>query len=414
MHASLTDIKKIALKEKVSPESLTESVKKSEALIITSRRGAGPVGIGRDLRAKFATIVGTSTAEPDIDAAVRKAKIAVQHGASVIHNGSAGGDVREIQKRLLDAVEVPMAVCHPIGVMADACFKKRRFADLKEGEFIKQVRSDMEQGVEVVLLPLGVTRALVGKLKSSNRLMPCCSKSGSIMAAWIAHNRQENPYCVHFDEILEMAREYNTTLSIVAAFRSGCIHDALDEVQYEELKNIKEYVDRTRKAGVNIKAGSGGHIPADKIGEFFRYQKKLLKVPVISFGPQVSDISMGHDHISAAMGQLTALLSGADIIFSITPAEHLSMPDEEQTGQGCISARIACHSADIAKGKDLDLDDSLSRAREKMDWKKQISFALDEAVAEKLKAASLNRKKCSICGNFCAYKLMNALKGKNK
>lgn len=408
--ASPTDIKKIALQEKVSPESLTKSVNKGEAIIITSRRGAGPVGIGKDLRAKFATIVGTSTAEPDIDAVVRKAKIAVQHGASVIHNGSAGGDVREIQKRLLDAVEVPMAVCHPIGVMANACFKKRRFADLKEGEFIKQVRSDMEQGVEVLLLPLGVTRSLVGRLKSSHRIMPCCSKSGSIMAAWIAHNRRENPYCVHFDEILEMAREYNTTLSVVAAFRSGCIHDALDEVQYEELKVIKEYVDRAKKAGVNIKAGSGGHIPAHKIGEFFRYQKKLLKVPVISFGPQVSDISMGHDHISAAMGQLTALLSGADIIFSITPAEHLSMPDEEQTRQGCIAAKIVCHSADIAKGKDLDLDASLSRAREEMDWKKQSSFALDGAVAEKLRAAGLNKKKCSLCGNFCAYKLMDALR----
>jgi len=405
MLTTLTDIKKIAAQEKVSPETLTESVKKGESIIITSRRGVEPVGIGRNLRAKFACIVGTSTHETDIDAVIKKAKIAIQHGASVIHNGSAGGDVQEVQKRLLDVVDVPLAVCHPIGVMAYACYKKRRFIDLKEGEFIKQVKRDIEQGIEVLLLPLGITRTLVTKLKNSDRIMPCCSKSGSIMTAWLAYNKQENPYCVHFDEILEMAKEYGTTLSVVGAFRSGCIHDALDEMQYEELKNIKEYVDRAKKAGVKIKAGSGGHIPADKIGPFFSYQKKLLKVPIICFGPQVSDISLGYDHISAAMGQIIALLSGADIIFSITPAEHLCMPNEEQTRQGCIAAKIVCHSADIARGKDLDLDFSLSEARERMDWKKQIKFALDEPVIEKLKAASINKKKCSVCGDFCAYKL---------
>lgn len=411
--ASAADIKKIALQEKISAESLTESVKKGETIIIASRRGVEPVGLGGNLTAKFACIVGTSSSETDVDAVVRKAKIAVQSGASVVHNGSSGGDVREIQKRLIDVVNIPMAVCHPITLMADACYQKRRFIDVKEGEFIEQFRSDIEQGIEVILLPLGITKALVNKLKKSDRIMPCCSKSGSIMAAWIAHNKQENPYCVHFDEILKMAKEYGTTLSIVAAFRSGCIHDALDEVQYDELKFMKEYVDRAKEAGVNIKAGSGGHIPADKIGPFFRYQKNLLKVPIISFGPQVTDISLGYDHISAAMGQIIALMSGADIIFSMTPAEHLSMPDEEQTKHGCITAKIVCHSADIAKGKDVDLDSSLSRAREKMDWKEQIKFALDEPVMEKLEAAGMDKKKCGVCGDFCAYKLMQFVKVHN-
>lgn len=407
MMASPTDIAKTALREQVSPESLTESVNKGETIIITSRRGVEPVGIGGDLRAKFACIVGASTSEPDSDAVIRKAKIAAQHGASVIHNGSSGGDVREIQKRLLAAVDVPLAVCHPIGLMAEACYDKKRFIDVKEGEFIEQVKRDVEQGIEVILLPLGITKTLVNNLKKGNRIMPCCSKSGSIMAAWIAHNGLENPYCVHFDEILKMAKGYGVTLSIVAAFRSGCIHDALDEVQYEELKYIKEYVDRAKEAGVNIKAGSGGHIPADKIGPFFRHQKELLKVPIISFGPQVTDISLGYDHISAAMGQIIALMSGADIIFSMTPSEHLSMPDEEHTRQGCITAKIVCHSADIARGKDLDPDLSLSRARERVDWKEQIKFALDEPVRDTLRAASRNKKKCSVCGDFCAYKLTN-------
>lgn len=409
------DIKKVASRENISVSSLTASLRRGEAILVTSRRrGVDPVGIGKNLRAKFACIVGTSSSERDMVAVIRKAKIAVESGASVVHNGSSGGDVQEMQKKLLDAVTVPLAVCHPIGLMADACYRKRRFLDLSEGEFIKQFRRDVEQGIEVILLPLGITRSLLNLVKKSRRIMPCCSKSGSIMSAWMAHSGRENPYHVHFDEILHIAKEHNTTLSIVGAFRSGCIQDALDEVQYAELKNIKEYVDRSREAGVNIKAGSGGHIPADKIASFITYQKKLLKTPLICFGPQVTDISLGYDHVSAAMGQVIALLSGADIIFSMTPAEHLSMPDEEQTRHGCITAKIVCHSANIAKGKDVDRDIVLSRAREATDWNKQIKFALDQPVMEKLKAASMNKTTCTVCGDFCAYKLINIVHKRSK
>ncbi len=410
MSCVLADIKKVALKENVPIQELIRSVKKGESIIVTSRRGIEPLGIGRNLRAKFACIVGSSSLDTDIDAVIRKAKIAIEYGASVIHNGSSGGDVRKIQKKLLEAVNVPLAVCHPIGVMANACFEKRRFLDLKEGEFIKEVQKDAQDGVEILLLPLGVTRRLVNKLPGSKRIMPCCSKSGSIMASWIAFNRSENPYCVHFDEILEIAKEYNNTLSIVGAFRSGCIHDALDEVQYEELKTIKEYVDRARAAGVQIKAGSGGHMPAGKIAAFFSYQKKLLKVPIISFGPQVTDISLGYDHISSAMGQINALLAGADIIFTITPAEHISLPDEGQTRLGCITAKIVCHSADIAKGKNKDFDKEFSIARGKLDWQEQAKFAIDKPVIEKLRSASLSKKGCNVCGDFCAHGLMSLIK----
>lgn len=407
MPPSATDIKKIVLQENVSPESLTDSVKNGEAIIVTSRRQVESFGIGKNLRAKFACIVGTSTLNTDIDTVIKKAKIAVQYGASAIHNGSAAGDVREMQKRLIENVGVPLATCHPIGVMANACYEKRRFVDLKEDEFIEQFRMDVEQGIEILLLPLGVNKGLVDRLPSSNRLMPCCSKSGAIMASWIAYNGRDNPYCAHFDEILDIAREYNTTLSVVAAFRSGCIHDALDKVQYEELNIIKEYVDRAKEAGVQIKAGSGGHIPADKIAPFFNYQKELLRVPIICFGPQVTDLSIGYDHISSAMGQIIALLSGADIIFSISPSEHISLPDEEQTRQGCITAKIVCHSADVARGKDINLDTLLSQARERMDWQEQIKFALDESGKEKLRSASVHQKGCNVCGDFCALELTN-------
>jgi len=319
--------------------------------------------------------------------------------------------VGEMQRRLLDTVDAPLAVCHPIGVMADACFRQRTFVDLGEKDFVEAARQDIEQGIEVLLLPLGVTRAIVGRLKNSGRVMPCCSKSGSIMSSWIAHTGRENPYCRHFDDILALAKEHGTTLSVVGSFRSGCIHDALDALQYEELKTIREHVGRAREAGVQIMAGSGGHLPADKIGPFMRYQKELLRVPITCFGPQVTDISLGYDHVSAAMGQIIALLAGADEIFAVTPAEHLGMPDEDQTRQGCIVAALACHSADLARGKDQGLDLALSQAREAGSWREQLPFARDEKVRSTLRAAADKGAGCSVCGDMCAYRVMSRFTG---
>lgn len=411
MPVAPSDIAEVARREQVPVAALAAARAAGEAVVITSKRGVRPVGIGKDLRAKFACIVGTSTAEPDMEAVLRKAKIAVEQGAAVVHNGSAGGDVREMQRRLQDAVDAPLAVCHPIGVMADACLHQRTFVDLPDGDFVEAARRDIEQGIEVVLLPLGVTRAIVAGLKDSGRVMPCCSKSGSIMSAWIAHTGRENPYCRHFDDLLALAKEHGTTLSVVGSFRSGCIHDALDATQYEELRTIAEYVGRAREAGVQIMAGSGGHLPADTIGSFMRYQKELLRVPITCFGPQVTDISLGHDHVSAAMGQILALLAGADEIFAVTPAEHLGMPDEEQTRQGCIVAALACHSADLARGKDREADHALSVAREAGSWKDQLPFARDERVRAVLRDAGEKGAGCSVCGDVCAYRVMSRLAG---
>ncbi|HEY6000276.1 MAG TPA: phosphomethylpyrimidine synthase ThiC [bacterium] len=413
MPVSPKEVAEVAHREQVPVEALAAAHAAGEAVIITSgRAGVRPVGIGKGLRAKFACIVGTSTAEPDMETVVRKAKIAVEQGAAVVHDGSAGGDVREMHRRLRDAVAAPLALCHPIGVMADACLRQRPFVDLAEGEFIEAARRDIEQGIEVLLLPLGISRSIVAGLNDSGRVMPCCSKSGSIMSAWIAHNDRENPYCRHFDEILALAKEHGTTLSVVGSFRSGCIHDALDGPQYEELKTMAEYVGRARAAGVQIMAGSGGHLPADRIGPFIRYQKELLRVPITCFGPQVTDISLGFDHASAAMGQIIALLAGADEIFAVTPAEHLGMPDEEQTREGCIVAALACHGADLARGKDREMDHALSVAREAGSWKDQLPFARDERVRTVLRQAGEKGAGCSVCGDVCAYRVMSRVAGK--
>ncbi len=414
MPISNTDIEKVVTQESICVKKLRELLSKNATIIITSdRRGVAPVGIGSGLSAKFATIVGTSSQQTDISSVIKKAKAAMRLGASVIHNGSTSGDIDEVKKALLKTTTVPLAMCHPLAVMGKACMKKRNFTGIKPSEFIDEVEKDMAQGAEIVLLPIGVTKKNLKIMLSSKRIMPCCGKSGSLMAAWMMQTKQENPYCLHFDKILEMAKRYNTTLSVVGAFRSGCLHDALDRLQFSELKTISEYVKLAKEAGVQIKAGSGGHIPADKINWFLSYQKKLLKTPIISFGPQVTDISLGYDHVSAAMGQLQALISGADIIFSITPAEHISMPDEKETEEGCIIANIVCHAADAAKGKGIDKDLAVSKAREKMLWQKQSEFTLSPDVKKRLKSMGFKKRGCSVCGDFCAHELkIKALENK--
>jgi phosphomethylpyrimidine synthase len=399
------DLERVAAAEGVSCAELAASAARGETIITPSRRGAAPVGVGPAVRAKFACIIGTSSTRPDLDELRRKALAAVESGASVVHNGSAGANFRETTEMLLGLVQIPLAAPQPTGLMAHAQSQGRRLVDLQEKEFVAQIRSDIEAGFEVLPIPLGATKALLRTMQQSRRLMPCCSKCGSLVTAWMLRNDAENPYLSHLDEILHMVAESSTVLSIVAGYRPGAIHDAFDALQLAELRTIEEVVGRAHAAGAQVKVITGGHLPIHKIGPFFAQQRAAMKTPLLAFGPQVTDTSVGLDHISSAMGQIQALVSGADMIFTMTRAEHIGMPSVDETREGCHVASMVCHSANLARGFDQHRDDELSAARERMDWGKQAEFAAADTVKARL-LASARSSQCDVCGDFCAIKTM--------
>lgn len=380
----LRNIKDVSVCEGVDPKKLIKGVCQGKISVTCSKRGAKTVGFGEGLSPKFCVIVGTSSEKRNVQAVVAKAKLSVRYGASVIHDGSTGGDINKIRQRLVKEISVPLAFSHPVGAIAAAAHNGRDIKKIDTEELLDRVEYDIEMGAEILVLPIGITRAFMKKMLASDRTIRCTSKCGALITKWMMVHREENPYYSNLEKILKIAKKNNTILSFVGMGRSGCIADALDEIQLKELKIIQTVVKKALHYGVHVKAGSGGHIPINKIASFFSFQKKLFKVPIIAFGPQVTDASFGNDHISAAIGQSIALLSGADAFFIITPSEHIKMPTKKDIRSGCQVARMVVHSINIARGKDTGIDMKISRSRA--------------------------RNKCNICGEkFCAMEISSSL-----
>jgi phosphomethylpyrimidine synthase len=368
-------------KEGVDFSAAYKKFLKGEVLVTSSKRRIEPIALGEGFRPKFAVIVGTSTEEKSIKKVIVKARLACSLGASMIHEGSTVGDVDKIRRILIQEVSVPIAFSHPVGTIISAAHKNRGIKDVTEDELVERVEYDIDMGAESLVIPASATQRIVKMSLRSKRIMPCTSKCGSLIVNWMIRHKKENPYFKYIDKIFKIAKSNNTIICLLSVFRPGCIADAFDEVQREELKVIKGLVEKARKAGVQIEVGLGGHMPINRISDYYLAQKRLFRTPIISFGPQVTDTSVGCDHIDAAIGQSLALLSGADALFIITPAEHLGMPQEEDIIKGCEAARIAIHAINVSRGKDIEDDLEISKARAKGSG-------------------------CSMCGEYCALKTM--------
>ncbi len=402
----INDLKIACKKEGVNFNAAYKKLLKGKILVTSSKRGIRPIALGEGFKPKFAVIVGTSTEDKSIKAVVLKAKLACSLGASIIHDGSTGGDIDKIRRILIQEISVPFAFSHPIGAIISAAYNNREVKDVTENELMERVEYDIDMGAEILVIPAGATQKMVNMSLKSKRVMPCTSKCGSLIVHWMIKHKKENPYYKYIDKILKVAKQNDTVICFLSSFRSGCIADAFDDVQLEELKVIRELVKKAHEAKVQIEVGLGGHMPINRISDFFSSQKRLLKTPIISFGPQVTDTAVGNDHIDTSIGQSLALLSGADAFFIITPAEHLGMPQEEDITKGCEAARIVTHAINVSHGKDIGEDLEISRARARGNWHKQLDFMIDKKKSKVIQKRYFKRGKCSICGEYCALKTM--------
>jgi phosphomethylpyrimidine synthase len=237
------------------------------------------------------------------------------------------------------------------------------------------------------------------------------SRGGTFLTAWILHNQEENPLYANYDYLLEIAKEFDVTLSLGDGLRPGCIHDATDTPQIQELLIIGELVDRARRAGVQAMVEGPGHLPLDQIEANVRLEKSVCKgAPFYVLGPLVTDVAPGYDHIVGAIGGALAALVGADFLCYVTPSEHLALPDVEDVREGVIAARIAAHAADLVRRREIDAqwDYEISRARRDLDWERQFKFAIDPEKARRIREERSPRQRdvCTMCGEFCAIKLL--------
>ena len=367
-----------------------------------------PCGIGEGLSVKVNVNVGTSRDRVDIDEELEKVRLSLRYGADAIMDLSTGGDIDAIRQRIIKESPVPVGTV-PIYQTGLRMARKGALVDMDEDDIFNGIVQHAKDGVDFMTVHCGITMEAVERLRRSPRVTDVVSRGGSFLVAWILHNGKENPLYESFDYLLELAREHEFALSLGDGFRPGCIHDATDAPQVQELLNLGELVRRCRKAGVQAMVEGPGHVPLDQIEANMRLEKSVCDgAPFYVLGPLVTDIAPGYDHITAAIGGALAAYHGADFLCYVTPAEHLSLPTPQDVKEGLIASKIAAHAADVARGRGKERDLRMSQARKALDWEGMYREAIDEKKAREYRARGTTAESegCSMCGDVCAIKIV--------
>jgi phosphomethylpyrimidine synthase len=374
-------------------------------------------GIGKGLRIKVNANIGTSSEHTSLKDEIEKLDTAVKAGTDTIMDLSTGGNIDKIRKTIIERSPVPVGTV-PIYQAAIECAKTKGIINMSKDHIFDVIEKQAEDGVDFMTVHCGVTMEALKRLKNQGRLLDIVSRGGAFLAVWMLYNQKENPLFEHYDRLLEIAKKYDVTLSLGDGLRPGCLADATDRGQIQELVILGELAKRARVKGVQIIIEGPGHMPVDHIKANVLLEKKLCSdAPFYVLGPLVTDISPGYDHITGAIGGTLAAYYGADYLCYLTPSEHLRLPTVDDVREGVIITRIAAHAADIAKGTRgaMDKDTEMAIARKNLDWKKQINLSIDPEKARRFrKESKISGNKCTMCGKYCAIDIVNKYFGADK
>ncbi|MDD7512103.1 MAG: phosphomethylpyrimidine synthase ThiC [Peptostreptococcaceae bacterium] len=376
-----------------------------------NHKALDPNGIGSMLKTKINVNLGVSRDCKDYDLEIEKVMKAVELGAESIMDLSSHGDTRPFRKRLCN--ECP-AMIGTVPIYDSVIHYKRDLQELTAQDFLDVIRLHAEDGVDFVTLHCGITRKTIDRIKAGSRRMNIVSRGGSLVFAWMTMTGEENPFYEFYDEILDICREFDVTVSLGDACRPGCLADAGDGCQIEELIRLGELTERAWAKDVQVLVEGPGHVPMDQIAANMKMQETICKgAPFYVLGPLVTDIAPGYDHITGAIGGAIAAWHGAAFLCYVTPAEHLALPNVEDVHQGIVASKIAAHAADVAKGVPgaQDRDNRMADARKSLDWDAQWLEALDPGAAQVIRNSRMPEEDhsdtCSMCGKFCAVRSMN-------
>lgn len=405
------EMKQIAKEENIDIQKLVKNVANGYMTIPKNVNGkSSPKGIGKGLTTKINANVGSSSEIENIDIEVEKAKIAVKYGADAVMDLSTGSHLKEVRKGIMDAINVPIGTVPIYEAAVEASRKKSAVINMDEDDIFNAIINQAKEGVDFMTIHSGITMDTVEKVKKSDRIMGIVSRGGAFLAAWILQNEEENPLYTNYDYLLEIAHEYDITLSLGDGLRPGCLADASDIPQIQELVILGQLVERARNAGVQVMVEGPGHVPLDQIQANMKIQKTICKgAPFYVLGPIVTDLAPGYDHITSAIGGAIAAASGADFLCYVTPREHLSIPDVEAVKEGVVASKIAAQAADVAKGIKSAWNSELemARARRCFDWNKQFELAFDHETPRKYReSAPTKGDMCTMCGEFCALRIV--------
>ena len=408
----------VAKKEQMEPEKLVKLVAAGQVVIPANKCHTclDPNGIGSALRTKINVNLGTSRDLNDLDMELQKVNDAVAMGAESIMDLSSFGDTQKFRRKL--TAECP-AIIGTVPIYDAVVYYHKPLREITSEEWLQIAEMHAKDGVDFMTIHVGINKSTAKRFKENKRLTNIVSRGGSIIFAWMEMTGQENPFYEHYDRILDICREYDVTMSLGDACRPGCIADAGDISQIEELVTLGELTRRAWEKDVQVMIEGPGHVPMDQIAANMKVQQTIcMGAPFYVLGPLVTDIAPGYDHITAAIGGAIAAMNGAAFLCYVTPAEHLALPNLDDVKQGIIASKIAAHAADIAKGVPhaRDIDDKMGDARRVLDWEAQWDCALDPETAKAIRADRSPEQEdtCSMCGKFCAVRSMNkALNGEH-
>jgi len=398
--------------EEVTPEFIRKGVEDGNIVVVRNKRHTSvqPLAIGKGLRTKVNVNIGTSGDHMDLELELEKVRISETAGADTIMDLSTGGELGPIRRKIIKATSLIVGTVPIYQVATKMLNNRKAIVEMTEDDMFDAIEENGEDGVDFVTVHCGVTQRSTSCIKEEGRVLGIVSRGGSILERWMYYNKKENPLYERFDRLLEIAVKYDMVLSLGDGLRPGCLADATDRGQVEELILLGELTKKARNYGVQVMIEGPGHVPIKDIEANVRLQKSICNdAPFYVLGPLPTDIAPGYDHITAAIGGAIAGSAGADFLCYVTPAEHLRLPTLEDVKEGIIASRIAAHIADIAKGvpgargKDL----AMAQYRKNFDWDGQIATAIDPGKAEAFleRSESAKEEGCTMCGEFCAIKL---------
>lgn len=408
------EMEEVATSEGIDPQFILEEMAAGHIIIPRNKRHTtiAPIGIGKGLRTKINANIGTSKDHQDIEEELQKLRVAVEFGADTVMDLSTAGSLDDIRRAVIKESSIAVGTVPIYQAVVETVQSKKAMVDMSCDLLFEVIEKQAEDGVDFITVHCGLTREAAARLKKEGRIMDVVSRGGAFSIEWMAYNKKENPLYEHYDRLLEIAREYDLTLSLGDGLRPGCLADATDRGQVQELIILGELAERAWRKEVQVMVEGPGHVPLHQIATNVQLQKQLCHgAPFYVLGPLVTDIAPGYDHITSAIGGAIAASAGADYLCYVTPSEHLRLPTVEDVKNGVIASKIAAHAADISKGVKgaMEKDIKMAQCRKNLDWDQQIKLSLDPTLAEKIRSSSkpADSDVCTMCGEFCAIKLLN-------
>ena len=408
-------MKEVAEREHRDPEYIRERVADGRiaipANIVHIKKGMRAFGVGEGLSTKVNVNLGISGDKADAAEEWKKVKIAEDFGTDAIMDLSNSGKTRQFRQQLID--ETPLMV--GTVPMYDAIgYMEKPLVKLTKDDLLEVVRAHAEDGVDFMTIHCGINKSVIKTFKETGRLMNIVSRGGSLLFGWMEVTGNENPFYEFYDEVLEICHEYDVTISLGDSCRPGCLYDSNDATETAEMIELGKLCKRAWAAGVQVMVEGPGHMALDEIAANMKLQKRLChNAPFYVLGPLVTDIGVGYDHITAAIGGAISASSGADFLCYVTPAEHLCLPNAQDVLDGLMATKIAAHAADIAKKVPhaRDIDDKMGQARRKLDWDAMWKCALDPVTGKKRyeESPAATEGTCTMCGKMCAVRTVNKI-----